>query len=37
MKKEEGKTKKEKVIKRDKSVFEILNTIFIASDQLKYE
>jgi hypothetical protein len=26
MKKEEGKTKKEKVVKRDKSVFEILST-----------
>jgi hypothetical protein len=26
MKKEEGKTKKEKVIKRNKSVFEILST-----------
>jgi hypothetical protein len=26
MKKEEGKTKKEKVVKRDRSVFEILST-----------
>jgi hypothetical protein len=26
MKKEEGKTKKEKVVQRDKSVFEILST-----------